>query len=108
MSKYNYDNLYILREDMPGFEAGTIFQHRKHDNERNLGSPACGYLTNIWIEGDCQNSKDYIGWCAETHILPGQLKDDTKWFQPVEMIGKDKGRVHVVKGMRFREVDHHE
>jgi hypothetical protein len=104
MSKYNYTNLFILKKDIPGFEAGTIFQLREYNAERNLGNREHGYLTNIWIEGDCQDSKDYAGWVAGTHIFPGQLHENRDWFAPVKMIGKaEKPNIHEVKGLLFEE-----
>lgn len=95
-----YSRLYILKQEMPGFEEGTIFQHRDHDEDRELGSPGSGYLTNIWVDGDCQG-----GWAGETHILPGQLKDDRDWFQPIRYIGqKTRDEEYVVNGQVFRIV----
>lgn len=102
---YNYDDCYVLLKDMPGFEAGTIFQHRDHDRDRDLGSPMSGYLTNIWIEGNCQESRKHIGWCGETFILPGQLKDDDEWFRPVKLIGhEEKPARYYVDDLVFEEV----
>ncbi len=104
MSDNYYDNLFVLNKDIPGFEVGTIFQKRVHDKERDLGNPMNGYLTNIWIEGDCQDSKDYIGWAGETHIFPGQLSENEEWFTPVQMISKrDRPKVHEVNGLLFEE-----
>ena len=54
MSKYQYDILYALQIEIPGFPAGTLFQHREHDAKRDIGGIASGYLTNIWVQGDCQ------------------------------------------------------
>jgi|SRR6185503_14967527 len=99
----NYEDLYMLKKDVPGFEKGTIFQHREYNEQRDLGSPSGGYLTNIYINGDCQESANHVGWCAGTHIFPGQVKDDTEWFAPVKMMGKAHAKVHHVKGLLFEE-----
>lgn len=80
-------NKYRLTRPIPGFPAGTIFEHRSYDEARDIGSIGWGYLTNIWIDGDCQKGADgVVGWGAETHIFPGSLVD-TDWFKP---IGKKK------------------
>jgi len=68
---------YKLLKNIPGMKAGAIFLHDKNDHIK--GSLACGCLKNAWINGDCQNS-----WCGSTHVFPGQLAKDRKWFKPVK------------------------
>jgi hypothetical protein len=64
---------YRLIKDIPGLEAGAVFVHDKHDSKK--GSIGAGCLKLAWDDHNCQQS-----WCAETHILPGQLASDTEWF----------------------------
>ena len=70
-------NAYKLVKDIPGLKAGTIFLHDKNDNIK--GSIGCGCLKNAWVNGNCQG-----GWCAETHVFPGQLIDDPEWFKSIK------------------------
>ena len=72
---------YRLQKDIPGMDAGAIFLHDK--NDRIKGSIACGCLKNAWVNGDCQGTKK-DQWCGSTHVFPGQLADDRKWFKPVK------------------------
>lgn len=58
--------------------AGAIFLHDKNDHIK--GSIGYGCLKNAWVNGDCQDS-----WCAATHVFPGQLAEDKKWFKPVKV-----------------------
>jgi hypothetical protein len=68
---------YRLLKAVPGLEAGAVFLHDKKD--RNKGSIGCGCLKLAWEDNNCQQN-----WCAETHIFPGQLIDDTKWFRRIK------------------------
>lgn len=91
--RYKAGSLYVLEKDMPQLAAGTIFELREPTEER--GSTACGFLTNIWVNGNCQS-----GWAAETHVLPGQLCDDREWFTPVKR-HKSSSHIFTVNGVRF-------
>lgn len=79
--------------------AGTIFELREHDKSRDLGSPMCGYMTNIWVNGNCQS-----GWVAETHVLPGQLAHDSEWFSPVKQL-KSSTHIFTVNNVRFKRTE---
>jgi len=68
---------YKLLKDVPGLRAGVVFVHDEHDAIN--GSPACGCLKLAWDDGSCQD-----GWCAETHIFPGQLINDKNWFVKIK------------------------
>lgn len=72
---------YKLLKNIPGMNAGAIFLHDKKDNIK--GSIGVGCLKNAWVNGDCQGTK-HDQWCAATHVFPGQLADDRKWFKPVK------------------------
>lgn len=78
---------YRLLKNIPGLPAGTVFLHDLNDTEK--GSPAVGCIKNAWFKGNCQIQ--YIdgesSWCAETHVLPGQMKDDLEWFVPINNNG---------------------
>ncbi len=75
---------YKLLKDIPGLPAGTVFLHDKKDHVR--GNISHGCLKNAWNYGNCQGNA-YIGhWCANTHVFPGQLAYDRKWFKPVTNI----------------------
>lgn len=96
---YKPGSLYVLEKDLPQMAAGAIFELRESTKER--GSPACGFLANIWVNGDCQS-----GWAGETHVLPGQLAHDREWFTPVR---KHKSAPHIftVNGVRFSRLEDH-
>lgn len=64
---------YKLLKDIPGLKAGAVFLHDKADQKK--GSIGYGCLKLAWKNHNCQG-----GWCAETHIFPGQLAKDTEWF----------------------------
>jgi hypothetical protein len=68
---------YRLLKDIPGLNAGAVFLHDKKDHIK--GSMGCGCLKLAWADGNCQQ-----GWCAETHIFPGQLAEDEEWFARVK------------------------
>lgn len=67
---------YRLLKNIPGLKAGVVFLHDKKD--RVKGSVGCGCLKLAWDNGNCQD-----GWCAETHVFPGQLAEDREWFIPI-------------------------
>lgn len=67
---------YKLLKDIPGLPAGTIFLYDEDDN--NKGSIGAGCLKNAWFKNNCQ-----AGWCAETHVFPGQLIKDEEWFEKI-------------------------
>ena len=70
---------YKLKKSMPGLPKGTIFEHRDYDRKYpDRGNYGCGVMILIWLNGNCQH-----GWAGETFILPGQLADDKKWFEPI-------------------------
>lgn len=64
---------YKLLKAMPGLDAGTVFLH--DDEDQHKGSVGHGCLKNAWRAGSTQS-----GYCAETHILPGQMASDKEWF----------------------------
>jgi len=68
---------YKLLMPMPGLSAGAVFLHDKKDAIK--GSIGCGCLKLAWKNRNCQD-----GWCAETHILPGQLAEDLNWFKEIK------------------------
>lgn len=73
---------YKLRKDLPGLKAGAIFEHREWDSRHpDRGNPGYGCMTLGWINGSCQQS-----WCGDTYIFPGQLADNTEWFQKIDGI----------------------
>lgn len=67
---------YKLLKPIPGLGAGAVFVHDKEDS--NKGSIGEGCLKLAWDNGNCQQ-----GWCAETHVFPGQLAKDREWFAPI-------------------------
>jgi len=76
---------YKLLRDVPGLPAGSIFLHDKKDSTK--GSIGCGCLKNAWKDGNCQpctDNDDHVGWCAETHVFPGQLAKDKNWFKRIK------------------------
>lgn len=71
---------YKLKKDLPKLNAGAIFEHREYDNKYpDRGNVGCGVLILGWLNGNTQDS-----WCGETYILPGQLAEDTEWFELLE------------------------
>lgn len=71
---------YKLLKDIPGLEAGAIFEHRDYDdNFPDRGNHGCGVMILGWVNGDCQQQ-----WYGETFIFPGQLADDREWFAPIK------------------------
>lgn len=94
---YKAGTLFVLEKDMPELEAGTIFELREPTEER--GSPACGFLTNIWVNGNCQS-----GWAAETHVLPGQLSKNREWFTPVKQLSSSS-HIFTVNDIRFKRLN---
>jgi len=93
---YKAGSLFVLEQDMPELSKGTIFELREPTGER--GSIACGFLTNIWVNGNVQD-----GWVAETHMVPGQLSKNREWFAPVKMLNGDED-VFTVNGKRFKRI----
>jgi hypothetical protein len=71
---------YRLLKDIPGCEAGTVFLYDRQDSIK--GSIGLGCLKNAWIKGGVQGR-----FCAETHVFPGQMKDDHEWFQSMDNDG---------------------
>lgn len=72
---------YRLNHAVPGLPAGVVFIHDKKDSL--LGSLTHGCLKLAWNNGDCQ-----FGWCGGTHIFPGQLAKERKWFTRVPNKGR--------------------
>ena len=68
---------YKLKKEIPGLPAGTVFVHDPYDQVK--GSIGAGCLKNAWKSGDCQG-----GWCAGTHVFPGQLAEDSEWFEKID------------------------
>jgi len=85
---------YKLLKDIPGLKAGAIFEHDANDDEK--GSAGYGCLKLSWIDGDCQQ-----GWCAETHIFPGQLIEDKKWFKKISKNQKENSNSDKVNELNF-------
>ncbi len=89
---------YKLLKDIPGLPAGTVFIHDKHDTMR--GNVACGCLKNAWNDGNTQGNEEQH-WCASTHVFPGQLADDRRWFAPmrnakIKRFGREKRRKYTL------------
>lgn len=71
---------YKLKKDLPFLDKGVIFEHRRYDFKYpDRGNPGCGVLILGWINGSCQGR-----WCGETYIFPGQLVENTEWFEKIE------------------------
>jgi hypothetical protein len=71
--------LYVLVKDMPGLEAGALFEHREYDkNHPDRGNQSHGAMVLAWINGDCQQM-----WAGESFTLPGQLAENSEWFKRV-------------------------
>lgn len=76
---------YKLKKDLPNLKAGVIFEHRPYDNSHpDRGNPGYGCLILEWLNGNCQG-----GWCGETYVFPGQLANNTEWFEPIEVTQKE-------------------
>ncbi len=95
-SGYRPGQLYVLEKDLPQLKAGVIFELREATEE--IGSPTCGYMTNIWVNHDAQD-----GWAEGTHILPGQLSKDREWFTPVRE-HKQHPEIFIVNKKRFSRI----
>jgi hypothetical protein len=72
---------YELLKEMPGLPSGVVFLLDKYDHYN--GNFGFGCLKLAWNGGHCQNN-----WCAETHVLPGQLATDDKWFRKIDNDGR--------------------
>ena len=71
---------YKLKISIPGLPAGVIFEHRDYDwGNKDCGNIANGAMVLAWINGGCQ-----AGWCGGAYWLPGQLRNDRNWFDPIE------------------------
>jgi len=71
---------YKLKREMVGLSAGVIFEHRDYDEEfPDRGNYGAGVMILAWVDGNCQ-----ADWAGESFILPGQLANDKRWFEPVE------------------------
>lgn len=69
--------LYILKQNIPGAKAGTIFYYDKDDAVK--GSIAAGCLKMAWSEdGNCQN-----GLTADTIVFHADVRKDKVWFERV-------------------------
>jgi hypothetical protein len=79
-------NRYRLLKDLPKLKAGVIFEHREWDKKfPDRGNIGCGCLINAWGKGGiCAG-----GWCAESYVFPGQVKDDKEWFQLISNYSPD-------------------
>lgn len=94
---YKAGTLFVLEKEMPELPAGTIFELRAPT--KKLGSPACGYMTNIWINGNTQG-----GWAEGTHILPGQLSKNREWFTPIKQLSSS-AHIFTVNDIRFKRLE---
>jgi hypothetical protein len=78
-------NKYILKKDLPNLTKGVVFEHRTYDkNHPDRGNMGCGVLILGWVNGDCQE-----GWCGETYTFPGQLINNTEWFERINDTKED-------------------
>ena len=74
---------YKLLKELPGLNAGVIFEHREYDTQHpDRGNFGCGVMILGWINGG--QGDEHQQWCGETFIFPGQLANNKEWFEKIE------------------------
>ena len=71
---------YKLLKNIPGLEAGAIFEHRDYDDDcPDRGNAISGVMMLCWLDDDCQQD-----WIGGAFIFPGQLVDEEEWFEAID------------------------
>jgi hypothetical protein len=87
---------YRLKKDLPDLKAGVIFEHREYDPKYpDRGNIGWRVLILGWINGMCQGS-----WAGETYIFPGQLVNNTEWFEKIENNSKKESLLQIIDEFR--------